>query len=87
MTGCWMNGRGDCYDGHDGCGVTCGFRVGGHVRESVRTVGWSRGTVACPGPAGSVWCRSSWESSWALPLAAEVWQKPVVEEIMVTNLV
>lgn len=76
MMACRTSGRGGCcYDGRDGCGVTRGFRVGGRVHESVRTAGWSRGTAACPGPVGSVWCRSSWVSSWVSQWAAEVWQK------------
>ena len=83
MTACQTSGRGDRYDGRDGRGVT---RVGGHGRESARTAVWSRGTAECPGPAGSVWCRSSWVSSWASPLVAEVWQIPAVEEILVMNV-
>lgn len=80
MTASRMSVRGGCCGGRDGCGVTCGCRVGGHVRENVRTAVWSPGTVACPGPAGSVWCRSSWVSSWVSPWAAEVWQIPAEEE-------
>lgn len=56
---CRTSGRGGCCDGRDGRGVTRGFRVGDCVCESVRTVGWSRDTAVCPGPAGSGWCRSS----------------------------
>lgn len=59
MMACRTSGRGGCYDGLDGRGATCGSHVGDCVYESVRTVGWSRDTVACPGSAGSVWCRSS----------------------------
>lgn len=79
---CPRSGRGDCC-GRDGCGVMRGLRVGG--RESVRTVGWSQGTAVCPGPAGSVWCRSSWVSSWASQWAAEVWQTPAEEEVQLMN--
>lgn len=78
MTACQTSGRDGCCDGR---GVTRGFREGGRVRESVRTAGWSRGTAACPGSAGSVWCRSSWASSWASPWAAEAWQIPAGEEV------
>ncbi len=83
---CWTSDRGDCCDVRDGCGVTGGLRVGGRVRESVRTAGWSRGTAACPGPAGLVWCRSSWGSSWASLWAAEAWQIPAEEEVPVMNV-
>lgn len=77
MTVCPTSGRGGCCGGR---GVTGGLRVGERVRESARTAGWSRGTAACPGPAGSVWCRSSWASSWVSPWAAAVWQTPAEEE-------
>lgn len=87
MTECWTNDHGDCCGGHDGCGVACGFQVGGRVCESARTVGWTRGTAACPGPVGLVWCRSSWVSSRGSLWAAEVWQIPSVEERIKTNMV
>lgn len=58
-TVCWTSDRGGCCGGCGGRGVTCGFRVGGRVRGSARTAGWSRGTAACPGPAGLVWCMSN----------------------------
>lgn len=80
MTACPTSGRGGCCGGRGGRGVTGGLRVGERVRESARTAGWSRGTAACPGPAGSVWCRSSWASSWVSPWAAAVWQTPAEEE-------
>lgn len=80
MTACPTSGRGGCCGGRGGRGVTGGLRVGERVGESARTAGWSRGTAACPGPAGSVWCRSSWASSWVSPWAAAVWQTPAEEE-------
>lgn len=64
---CRRRGRDGCCDGH-------GAKHGSHVRDcvSARTVAWHRGIAAFPGPAGSVWCKSSWGSSWAWPWAAEV---------------
>lgn len=56
MMACRMRDCGGCCDGR---GVTRGFRVGGCVCESARTVGWNQGTVECPGLAGLVWCMSS----------------------------
>lgn len=73
-TACRTSGHGGCCDGLDVRGATGGLRVCGRVRESVKTAGLSRDTAVCPGPAGSVWCRSSWASSGASQWAAEVWQ-------------
>jgi len=70
---CQMSDRDDCCGGCDDCDVA---GVSGRVHASVRTGGWSRGTAACPGSAGSVWCRNSWASSRASPWAAEVWRRP-----------
>lgn len=80
-TACQMSGHGGCCDGRGGRGVTRGSRAGGCVRESARTVGWSRDTVACPGPAGLGWCRSSWGSSWAWPWAAVASQTPAGRDV------
>lgn len=73
MTACQTSVRGDCCDGRDGCGVV---RAGGRVCESGRTEVWSWDTGVCPGLVDWVWCRSSWGSSWGLPLAAVGWQTP-----------
>lgn len=81
MMVCRTSGHGDCCDGRD---VACGFRV--HGRASVMTGGWSRDTAVCPGPAGSVWCRSSWVSSEVLPLAAEVWRTPAEKGVLVKKI-
>lgn len=67
-TACRRSGR---RGGH--CGGRSGRRA---LRESARTAAWSRGTAACPVPAGWGWCRSSWGSSWAWPWAAAASQTP-----------
>lgn len=63
---CRSRGRDGCCDGR---GAKHGSRVCDYA--SVRTAAWHPGTAAFPGPAGLVWCKNSWGSSWAWPWAAE----------------